>query len=82
MGCQLENEEDCATETEIARTGLNFVNMNAYPNLIGDNAESIISYNLDFTHYKFLDPYRAQNTNLYFMQSSITLKDNIFDVFD
>lgn len=81
MGCDL-GPEKCLSDDKLASKSFNFVNLRSFPSLIGDDIESVISYTQDFTYFKFIDPTRFQGTNLFFMESTIVLKDDIFDIFD
>ena len=41
-----------------------------------------MQYKQDLTHFYYIDPTHMQMTNMFFMESIISLKDNIWDVFD
>ena len=50
--------------------------------MLGDDTSSVVSYSLDFTYFKVVDPKRTQSSNMFFMDSVINLKDDIIDIFD
>ena len=53
------------------------------PNLMGeDHTSKDIHYSQDTNHIYALDPTHVQTANLYFMESTISLKSNIWDVFE
>ena len=56
--------------------------MKAHPSLLADNKNEVISYTPDQTYFKYLDPFVSQETNVYMMESTISMKDNILDIFD
>ena len=61
---------------------VNFMTMNANPSLLSEDQTEIITYTPDMTYYKFLDPLISQQTNIFLMESTISIKDNIYDLFD
>ena len=42
----------------------------------------MIRYSEDTNHFVYLDPTHTQAMNIYFMGSTLQLKDNIWDIFD
>lgn len=52
------------------------------PNILGDDPNDVLHYQQDLTHYFHLDPTHRQDTNIYFMESTIRTKDNIWDIFE
>ena len=56
-GCDLgEAEGDCMSDDELIFQSVNFVNLRAYPSLLGNNPDEIVAYSLDTTYFKMLDP--------------------------
>ncbi len=56
--------------------------MRAHPSLLADDKDTVVSYTPDTTYFKYLDPQISQQTNIYLMESTISMKDNILDIFD
>ena len=56
--------------------------MAAYPNILGSNHEEVIKYREDTNHFVYLDPTHTQTMNIYFMENTMSLKDNIWDIFE
>ena len=54
-GCDL-GESDCTPDDELIFENLNFVTLRAYPSLLGDDTDTVVSYSQDFTYFKILDP--------------------------
>ena len=52
------------------------------PNILGTSREEIIRYDQDLKHFYYLDPTHGQQTNIFFMESTISTKDNIFDIYE
>ena len=50
------------------------------PDILGvDHKEVTI---LDDSNFYYLDPTHRQTTNMYFMESTMSLKENIWDIFE
>ena len=64
------------------RKNINYISMKAHPSLLSDDQNSVISYTPDQTYFRYLDPLVTQNTNFFIMESVISMKDNIYDLFD
>jgi hypothetical protein len=79
-GCDLGQE--CYDDQKLMNQSINYIGMRAHPSLLSDDKNEVISYTPDQTFFKYLDPNNSQQTNIYMMESTITMKDNIFDIFD
>ena len=72
----------CLSDTEIADKTFNLAMIKAFPSILGEDRTKVIDYSQDLTHYYHLDPTHEQTSNLYFMESTIRLKDNVWDFFE
>lgn len=52
------------------------------PNILGTSREEVIHYHQDLKHFYYLAPNYGQQTNIFFMESTISTKDNIFDIYE
>ena len=53
--------------------------LKAFPSILGEDRSQVVAYQQDLTHYYFLDPTHIQETNIFFMENTIRLKDNVWD---
>ena len=60
----------------------NLALLSEVPNILGEDTKEIVQYQQDLTHFYYFDPTHRQETNVYFMESTINIKDNIYDIFD
>lgn len=85
LGCDAselaESAQECATDEEISEKSFNFAMLSPIPNILGENKEDLLAYQLDLTHFIYLDPTHTQETNIFFMESTISLMDSIADIF-
>ena len=60
------------------------VTFKAYPSLDAskDTNSQAIDFSVDYSYFKYLDPFITQKTNIFFMKSSIRLIQSIFDIFE
>ena len=72
----------CATDEEIASKTVNFAMSKSYPNLLSENKMEPILYEQDMSTYFYLDKDAQQISNIFFMNSSISLEDSVVDFFD
>ena len=79
-GCDLGNE--CFTDEELYEKTVNFISLRSHPNLLGEELDEVVSFQNDFTYFKFIDPEVTQSTNMYFSKNLMSLNDNMFDVFE
>ena len=79
-GCDL-GADKCVSDNELKDVSINFISLNSNPSLLGDS-EEVVTYSMDYTYYKYIDPQRIQTTNIFFMESVINLKDYIMDIFE
>ena len=47
QGCDLSDENDCMSDNELIYQNLNFVTLRAYPSLLGDATDTVVSYSQD-----------------------------------
>ena len=80
MGCRLGSE--CVDDQEVMNNSLDFISMRAHPSLLADDKSEIIQYTADDRYYKYLDPLISQETNIHVMESTISMKNDILDLFD
>ena len=52
------------------------------PNILGKNKENLVKYQQDLSHFIYLDPTHTQETNIFFMESTILLKEDVADIFE
>ena len=80
-GCKLGSA--CLSDNEISRISFDFSYLEAYPNILGSNKDEVVRYREDSTnHFAYLDPTSTQTMNIFFMESTLSLKDNIWDIFE
>ena len=53
-GCDLG--EECFSDEEISGIAINFASSRAHPSLLGENLDQVVSYNVDYSYFKFIDP--------------------------
>ena len=53
--------------------------MHSEPDIFGQSHDEMIHFSNDVTQYHILDPTHTQNTNLFFSESVMNLKDNWWD---
>ena len=58
---------------------LNF--LKAFPDLFSADKDEPITYRPDMNTYYTIEPLLQKEENIYFMESSIDLEDNIWDIF-
>ena len=56
--------------------------MATYPNIMGEDKHEVVQYKVDVNHFFYLDPTHTSIQNMFFMESTMSLKDNIWDFFD
>ena len=54
----------------------------AHPSLLSDDLSNVVTQNVDYSYFKHIDPIINQSTNMFFLKSTISLNDNIFDIFE
>ena len=80
QGCQLET--GCLSDEEISEKTLDLTYLAAYPNILGKNKDEVVRYRTDTNNFVYLDPGHTQTINIFFMESTLTLKDQIWDIFE
>ena len=80
FGCDLG--EECASDDEVDRTFFNYVTMRAHPKEASNSIEDAIEYSMDSTYFKMLNSKQRQSTNSYYMNSVLSIKNNIFNLAD
>ena len=55
--------------------------MKAFPDLFSADKEEPITYRSDFDTFHTIEPKLHKEENIYYMESSIGLEDNIWDIF-
>ena len=80
QGCKLG--EKCWPNDELYKYKFNFLFLSAHPNILGEEKDEVIRHIEDTNHYFHLDPTHTQRNNIYFMESTLTLKDNIWDIYE
>ena len=53
--------------------------LKAYPNILSENVEETVIYKMDLLNYLVIEPQMYKSENIYFMESSMELEDNIWD---
>ena len=81
QGCQLSQDE-CATDEEVTNSKFNMAFLKPQPNIAGDNPDEMIMYLTDVSHFYYLDPTHVQTNNIFLMESTVRLNDNIWDIFE
>ena len=82
-GCDNSNiDVECASDLEVSQTTFNFAMLSAIPNILAADHTEIVSYSADLTHFYYLDPTHALDVNVFFLESTINLKDNVWDFFE
>ena len=81
QGCQLSQDE-CATDEEVTNSKFNMAFLKPQPNIAGDNPDEMIMYLTDASHFYYLDPTHVQTNNIFLMESTVRLNDNIWDIFE
>ena len=56
--------------------------LKSIPNILGQDRDNYVQYEQDFDHFYFLDPMHHYYTNIFFRESTIRLKENVWDIFD
>ena len=79
-GCDLGDE--CEPDQNVIQKAINFVSMKAHPSLLNEDQSEVITYSPDMTYYRFLDPLISQQTNVFLTESTISIKDSIYDLFE
>ena len=78
LGCNLGSE--CIPKEELHRRVFNLSILKARPNLLAENKEETILYETDMSTFFYVEPRMYQTENIYLMESTITLEDNIWDL--
>ena len=78
LGCNLGSE--CIPKEELHRRVFNLSILKARPNLLAENKEETILYETDMSTFFYIEPRMYQTENIYLMESTITLEDNIWDL--
>ena len=61
---------------------VNFVIQRAFANLLSEYSDDVITYVKDTAHFYWLDGTYTEVTNLYFTESFVKLKDQMWDIFE
>ena len=77
-GCDQGN--DCASTKELSNETFNIALLKAIPNLLGEDKQETILYETSKSMFFYTEPKLHQMTNIYLMESSISLEDNIWDL--
>ena len=72
----------CLSDEKIAKQGVNFFSLNAWPNLIGDSVEDVVAITTDMSYYKQIIPGLTQNSNFFFNKSIMSLEDKMYDLYE
>ena len=71
--------DKCLTDAEVAKEHFNFFTMNSHPNLLGDDYKDVVTFTADMSYHKTLVPSLSQNSNFFFRQHNIQLKDTFYN---
>ena len=80
-GCNLTDSSECLSDDKLSDETWNFVDLMAHPSLVA-NDQKAITYSTALTYFRFIDPTTTQNSNKFFMNSTVNFKGSIFDPFD
>ena len=72
----------CATEEELYGATINFAISTSHPNILSENKMEPILYGQSIDTFFYLEPDIEKVENIFFMESSINLEDNKWDLFD
>ena len=81
-GCALPDQEQCASDEEIAKTTFDIALLESIPDILGLDNQNFVKYQQDLNNFYYLDPSRHHNTNIFFMESTIRHKEKVWDIFD
>ena len=49
---------------------------------MGSEKDQVVQYSEETSHFVYIDPSHRQTMNIFFMESTLSLKDRIWDIFD
>ena len=58
------------------------VTLHAHANIFADLKSNVIEYDSDMSYPQVLDPSRTQTLNMAFMESTVKIDDNLWDIFE
>ena len=61
---------------------INVATLQAHANIFADSYSDVIEYVTDISHPQVLDPTLTQNLNMAFMESTVEIDDNKWDIID
>ena len=85
LGCDLVDEDGndlCAPDEEVNETIVSVISTKALPTVGSDKFETMATYSTGIPFLEFLNVDRQSNTNLFYMQSTVSLENNQYNPFE
>ena len=79
-GCDLGDE--CEEVEKLHKNTINLAILKARPNLLGEEKDQTILYETDMSTFFYVEPRLYQTENIYLMESTISLEDQIWDLIE
>ena len=66
----------------VARNTFNVLTIFGQPDILSDDREKVVNYQVDTENYFYLNPSNRQTQNMFYMKSTLRSLDNPYDIME